>query len=100
MDKRFDPGMLVVKTFHGTHGYTEYAASRIAKIEGGTVYLGDGECGYESGITYSAATGREIEMFFLSAGMWSEIRPATAGDTGVDGYERAVGDAYTPEDGE
>jgi hypothetical protein len=71
---RWNKGMRVVKTFHGTEGYTETEEGRVGRIDRrlGIVYFDNGQ-EVETGITFDLS-GRERENFFPP--MWCEIRPA------------------------
>ena len=72
----FKEGMKVVKTFKGIGGYVEKSDATVHSIEDGVVYLeNDGSPGErETGVTYNAKNGREIENFV--PGMTSFIKPS------------------------
>lgn len=65
---RFKKGTNVVKTLYGLGGYMETSKGVVTKVSKGVVYVDD-----ESGITFDAITGRELENFFPP--MRQEIRP-------------------------
>lgn len=73
-DITWKKNMKVVKILHGICGYREAVLTEIAKVDAktGTLYLSDGEGGYETGITYDV-NGNEKERFFLP--MVSDITP-------------------------
>ncbi len=65
---RFRPGMKVKKTLHFPGTKSEVTEDEVEEVTDGVVYLAGGR-----GITYSDATGMELERFFLP--MYSEIEP-------------------------
>ncbi len=68
----FKKGMKVIKTLKGIGSYVETEERLIHSVKKGVVYL-DSEGYAETGITYNAKTGKEIENFFPP--MTSFIKP-------------------------
>jgi len=68
MDYEFKKGMKVVKMFYGLEGYREATMGKVTKVSKGVAYFED-----DSGVTFDAKTGRELENFF--PGMRTEITP-------------------------
>lgn len=77
----FKAGDKVKKTFIGLGGYTEEVPGIVVHhVEDGVAYLCEsgfdpGSGAYETGITYNANTGKELENFF--PGMTSKIEHET-----------------------
>lgn len=67
-DLGFRKGMEVVKILHGLDGYREATLGTVTRVSKGVAYFED-----ETGITYDAKTGKELENFI--AGFTSDITP-------------------------
>lgn len=73
---KFKKGMIVQRAILAPFGEVESDAKIVHSVHNGVVYLEDSEGEAETGITYDAETGKEIECFF--DGFNSSIYPMKA----------------------